>query len=143
MAEAGDVVTMVVRLCDGWGRWRQAAMMAIAARPVGVFLLSGIDLGLAGFFTTPCMPCSLLRTSMKSTCFFSLLGTDFSPRLPPEPAILSINAFRAGSNATSGGMLFGKTKLLGRELAPPLAGGGGGGGGGPPRFAPEICFHGL
>ena len=73
---------------------------------------------------------------MKSTCFFSLFGTERSPRLPPEVAMLSIRAFRAGSNATSAGMLFGKTKLLGREVAPLLAGGGGGGGG-TPRFAPE------
>ena len=60
--------------------------------------------------------------------------------MPPEVAMLSIRAFRAGSNATSAGMLFGKTKLLGREVAPPLAGGGGGGGGGAPRFAPGKLY---
>ena len=75
---------------------------------------------------------------MKSVCFFSLLGTDFNPRLPPEPLILSIKAFRCGSNATSAGILPGITKLLGRDVLPPeFCVGGGGGGGGIPRICPE------
>ena len=106
---------------------------AIAAIPVGALPLSGFGLNFTPFFCASCIPCSRFNTAMKSECFFSLLGTDFSPSLPPEPRRFSIKALRAGSKATSGGMLPGIDPLSGLP-----GGGGGGGGGGPPRNAPEI-----